>query len=432
MKLRASDESTMPFVAATNVWPNRVPAGSGYPVDPPADPDLTGMEFDSYHSTHPMNTVQVGYEMTGGASISSTRVLMPGYVSPSLPSGGGKLTGGILYDYMVAQAFRDHGWEVMLFDLETLPRYAKMLKFPAPRLVAGSCGRDHDVLVTDLGNSPLVSGLQHGTPMDSGRLDVLICHHFRAHLERTLPRRLIYGHAERRIVAGADLLIANSPYTESILLKMGRNRDDIVLAPPGLNVPVATNLRFRETPADVLMVGGIEPRKGVVDAILALEASGLENLRLTVAGDAGRESRYLEQVRHCIEEKGLASRVRLVGRLDDRSLLKAYAGADAFMLLSHWEGYGMAIAEAMASGLPVISTTAGAIPDLVEDGVSGLLVDPGDWQSAGDSLRRLFTDGELRRSLSKGALHRAAGLPTWEETTGRILEAVAERLSGRS
>jgi len=98
------------------------------------------------------------------------------------------------------------------------------------------------------------------------------------------------------------------------------------------------------------------------------------------------------------------------------------------MMLSYWEGYGMAIAEAMAFGLPVISTTAGAIPDLVDDGMTGLLVEPGDWKKASRYLRELFTDDSLRRRLSQAALETASEFPSWDSTTKSVFETVQEKL----
>jgi glycosyltransferase involved in cell wall biosynthesis len=355
---------------------------------------------------------------------------MPGYAGPAFARGQGKLTGGILYDYMVSLRFREQGWRMEYFDLETLPRYARSLKFPAPGRIIRACGLDHDVLVTDLGNSPLTLGLQRSAAA-RGTLTVLLCHHFRADLERSSLKRRLYRYTERRIAAEAALLVANSPHTASLLTALGRDPSDIIVAAPGLSVPRRTESGIRELPSEVLMVGSIEPRKGVLDAVRALAASGLVDVTLTIAGESGEHSDYLREVNGLIETSGLGSRVRLAGRLHSGALLDAYREADAFMLLSGWEGYGMAIAEAMASGLPVISTTAGAIPGLVEHGVSGLLVEPGDWKAAGGFLRDLFTDSALRLRLAQGALEKAKGFPTWEESTGRIFEAVAGRLRFR-
>ena len=354
-------------------------------------------------------------------------ILFPSYLGEAFAAGDGKLTGGILYDHMVAEAFRGRGWRVATFDLETLPRYAKMLRVPVRGLLSAACRGDRDVLLTDLGNSSLTLGLQRAEAA-RGRLTVLLCHHFRAGIERTLPKRLLYRITERGIVAGAGLLVANSPHTASVLVSMGRDPADIIQAPPGLSVPRAQAPRFRDAPTDLLMVGGIEPRKGAIDAVRALAVSGLDRAVLTIAGDPGGPSAYRRELDEVIGRSGLEARVRFVGRLDAGALTDAYRRADAFVLLSGWEGYGMAIAEAMASGLPVLSTTAGAIPQLVRHGVSGLLSEPGDWKAAAANMRDLFTDGALRAALARGALEGAAGLPTWERSMGGIVDAVEARL----
>jgi glycosyltransferase involved in cell wall biosynthesis len=355
------------------------------------------------------------------------RLLLPGYIDTENPGQLGKLTGGILYDFRVGERFRAAGWDVEYFNLEILPRYARMFKFPTPHIVSCSCSNDFDVLVTDLGSSPLTLGMQRrASRMD--RLTVLICHHFRGHLEHTLVKRLLYTWTEKAIVREADLLVANSSHTVRKLEELGRSGRDVLLARPGLSVRQAGRPRINENPGRLLLVGNVEARKGIEDAVRALAFSSVESAELFIAGERSYEPGYSARVAALVAELGLEDRVHLMGRLSNNDLAAEYNRADAFLLLSHWEGYGMAIAEAMASGLPVISTKAGAVPDLVEDGVSGLLVDPGDWQGAGAAIRRLFSEDGLRRNLAEGALRSARGFPSWEETTGLVLEAVTERL----
>jgi len=360
----------------------------------------------------------------GNASLPS--VFMPGYISLSENADLQRITGGILYDHMIGKRFETEGWTVKYFDMESLPGLAKKFKYPAtPLLRKASSG--YDILVSDLGNSTLTMGLMKEF-RNSGRLSVMICHHFRKHLEKTPIRRLLYRISEKRVVRAADLLVANSSHTFRNLQAMGRNSDDIVLAPPGLSVPVMESPSIRPEPTQILTVCGIEPRKGVLEMLKALKESGLDDVNLTVAGELHDDSEYLRTVRKEVSDLGLNSRVRFTGKLDHISLMQEYRSADVFMMLSYWEGYGMAIAEAMAFGLPVISTTAGAIPDLVDDGMTGLLVEPGDWKKASRYLRELFTDDSLRRRLSQAALETASEFPSWDSTTKSVFETVQEKL----
>lgn len=364
-----------------------------------------------------MNTKQKG---------SHPSVFMPGYVSLSENEDLQMITGGILYDYMIGKRFEIEGWTVKYFNLESLPDLAKKLKYPAtPRLRRASSG--YDILITDLGNSTLTMGLQKKFG-NSGKLTVMICHHFRQHLEKTPIRRLLYRISEERVVRTANLLVANSSYTFRKLEAMGRDSDDIVLARPGLSVPFVESPSIRQNPTEILTVCGIEPRKGVLEMVKALKESGLEGVNLTVAGELYDDSEYFRSVRKAVSDLGLNSRVRFTGKLDHLSLLQEFRRADVFMMLSYWEGYGMAIAEAMASGLPVISTTAGAITDLVDNGITGLLVEPGDWKEASRYLSDLFRDDSLRRRLSRAAVEKASGFPSWESTTKSVFETVQEKL----
>ncbi len=101
--------------------------------------------------------------------------------------------------------------------------------------------------------------------------------------------------------------------------------------------------------------------------------------------------------------------------------------ADLFVLASRFEGYGMAYAEALSHGLPVIGTTAGAIPDTVPQ-EAGLLVPPATWMHWREALRSVIADADLRRRLSDAASEAARMLPTWRQS-GAIFAAALEKLA---
>ena len=116
----------------------------------------------------------------------------------------------------------------------------------------------------------------------------------------------------------------------------------------------------------------------------------------------------------------------VLGAVSAQRLSKLYAEADIFALASRFEGYGMAYAEAIAHGLPVIGTIAGAIPGTVPPD-AGLLVAPDDALAFASALRRLIGDENERRRFAGAARAAAAQLPTWVESAklfSRALEAV--------
>jgi glycosyltransferase involved in cell wall biosynthesis len=109
--------------------------------------------------------------------------------------------------------------------------------------------------------------------------------------------------------------------------------------------------------------------------------------------------------------------------MPQEALAEVYGRADVFVLASVFESYGMALAEALAHGLPVVSTTGGAIPEIVPR-TAGLLVEPGNATGLSQALEVVINDPALRARLAAGA--RAAGrrLPTWAEATTRFAEEV--------
>jgi glycosyltransferase involved in cell wall biosynthesis len=127
-----------------------------------------------------------------------------------------------------------------------------------------------------------------------------------------------------------------------------------------------------------------------------------------------------------VADRGLAGRVTLAGELDQAGLAPHYDRADLFVLASHHEGYGMALAEALARGLPIVSTAAGAIPGTVPPG-AGILVDPGDPAALAGALRQVMTEPSLRDLLAAGAAAERDRLPSWQ-SAARAFAAELDRV----
>ena len=124
------------------------------------------------------------------------------------------------------------------------------------------------------------------------------------------------------------------------------------------------------------------------------------------------QSRTATALREQIVRLGLADRITMLGTLTSEALDGVYGSSDAFVLASHYEGYGMAYAEALAHGLPVIGTTGGAIADTVPP-QAGILVEPGHVEALAQALATLIGDANRRAALAAGARTAAANLPTW-------------------
>ena len=150
---------------------------------------------------------------------------------------------------------------------------------------------------------------------------------------------------------------------------------------------------------------------------------------LNLVGSAAWDPEHASEIERAIMDLSLADRVTRFGEQDEAGLASLYDSADLFVLASHHEGYGMVLTEALARALPIVSTTAGAIPETVPEG-AGLLVPPGDPAALADAIRTVLTDKDGYRRLADGASMARETLQSWDESAGQFADIV-ERIIGR-
>jgi glycosyltransferase involved in cell wall biosynthesis len=121
---------------------------------------------------------------------------------------------------------------------------------------------------------------------------------------------------------------------------------------------------------------------------------------------------------------GLADTVTFLGAISRSALALEYVGADCFCLPTVQEGFGLAFAEAMAAGLPIVACRAAAVPELVEDGRTGLLVTPGNTEELATAMESVLTNPALRAKLGAEGRHRVEAFDL-DRVAARLLEALA-------
>ena len=178
-------------------------------------------------------------------------------------------------------------------------------------------------------------------------------------------------------------------------------------------------------PLRLLCVASLTPRKG--HDLLLRALAGLRDYawHLDCIGSHDLDPAWAKALLGWREEWGLGGRVTFLGPLPAEDLGGHYAAADLFVLPSRFEGYGMVCAEALAHGLPILATRAGALEDTVP-AEAGLLVPPEDAQALAGALRRLFEDPALRQRLTRGAQAAGLRLPTWERSSAAFAAALLE------
>lgn len=329
-------------------------------------------------------------------------------------------TGGYAYDRRIIAELGSLGWSVEVADLGD--------EFPRPSAGALANTRKR-LLAVPSGTTIVVDGLAFGVLPELAaelRADhpiVALVHHPLA-LETGIPdaEAQEFHYRERAALARAHRVVVTSRSTAQCLAAdYGVPAGKITVAPPGSDVRRAA--RRRDGAAALLSVGALVPRKGYDVLIAALAQLRDMPWRLTIAGDCTRSPATAAALAADIGRYGLADRIDITGAVSDQRLLALYADADLFVLPSRFEGYGMAFAEAIAHGLPVIGTTAGAIPGTVPDG-AGLLVRPDDPDALARALHRLVGDAEERARFAAAARAAGARLPTWRQSAEIFAHAI--------
>lgn len=334
-------------------------------------------------------------------------------------------TGGFAYDRRIIAELRQLGWDVACLDIGG--------GFPAPDDDTRSAARSL-LLKTPAGEPIVLDGLALGVLPDvaaelarSHPLVALVHHPLALESGLTAQQAEALRRSERAALAEVRQVVVTSMATAKLVASgydVLLNR--ITVARPG-NDPVPPKARPQTNEPHLLSVGAITRRKGfdvLVDALATLTDIPW---RLTIVGDLTRNPTEAARLLDSIKRHQLSDRIEITGAVSASRLTALYSEADLFVLASRFEGYGMAYTEALSHGLPVIGTTAGAIPDTIPQG-AGLLVPPDEPAALAAALRSVIVDESQRRRLSETASVAARTLPTWRDSAA-IFAATLDRLA---
>lgn len=335
------------------------------------------------------------------------------FVVPDAIDDPARVSGGNVYDQRVRDGLRADGWEVRMVpatDRGTGWTARALAQLPAGALV-------------------LVDGL-----LASHEPEALIAHG--ARLRLVVLVHMVDGELRDEEVAAlrsARRIIATSGWTRSELLEQdAADPHGIVVAHPGVDAAPATVASA--SGGRLLCVAAVAPHKGHDLLVHALAGfADRDDWTCTLVGSLQVDPDFVEALRSRLEALGLADRVRFAGVLAGHDREAAFGDADLLVLPSRGESYGMAVAEALAHGVPVLAAAVGGLPEAIAVPGAAVLVPPDDAWALRVVLQQWWTDPERRRALKAAALEARAAGRSWRTTTTIVasaLEAVLEGAGG--
>lgn len=344
---------------------------------------------------------------------------MGGRVHFAIPGDIETPTGGYGYDRRLIAELPGIGWQVEHVVLPDGFPDADRATLSETSAILESLPRDALVMVDGLAFAAMPELVQ----ALSDRLRfVALVHHPLADETGLAPERVAkLAAAERRALALARQVICTSRTTaERLTTGFEVDPARLTIAPPGTDRrPMATG---SEGAPVILSLAAVVPRKGHDVLIAALASLGRRDWTCRIVGSLDREHEWVGGIRDSIGRLGLSGRVILVGPVSDP--VPELHAADIFALPSRHEGYGMAFAEALAHGLPIVACNAGAVPEVVPHD-AGILAPVDDVDALARALATLLDDADRRRQIADAAWRAGQALPGWDDTARLVAGALA-------
>lgn len=325
-------------------------------------------------------------------------------ISFVVPGSINQLTGGYIYDKKIATGLVALGHKVEIIELAGT--------FP---IINDSTIENANRQLKECTNILLIDGLALPAFPNSENFYALIHHPLFKETNLTQETKNFLFHNEKKSLQKARHIIVTSNFTKKELQKEYNipKAKISVVCPGNEKVEIISHKSKSKHKSNIhlLCVASITPRKG--HDVLLKSLAPLRHLpwKLFCVGSLNRDKEATKNAMEIVCKNQLEDKVIFTGELDDKAVQEKYFESDIFVLASFYEGYGMVLTEAISYGLPIVSTTGGAIPHVV--GKEGILIEPGNVEQMTNALSRIISDAKLRENLHEKAMEARKKLPSW-------------------
>ncbi len=337
------------------------------------------------------------------------------------------LTGGYLYDRIMVEGLRQLGHEVEVISLPSGSYLRRLSLGFSSRLSRSLLDKKFDIIIEDELCHPSLFLVNKQLRRHGGPLLVALVHHILSDEPRGRWHNMLLALIERRFLTSVDGFIHNSKTTLQTVTSLVNHRQPQVVAYPAgdrfgspLSADFICQRAHRTGPLELLFLGNVIPRKGLLPLLEALAEIESDVWRLSIVGGLDFDPAHTATVKQLVQKFGLSESVRFLGPLQDKQLIETLTTCHLFCMPYAYEGFGIAILEAMAFGLPAIGCQNGAAGETIRHGTNGFLLQVGDLAGLRSLLVDLHQDRQLLQRLSLSATATYAESATWQDSVNTI------------
>jgi glycosyltransferase involved in cell wall biosynthesis len=344
------------------------------------------------------------------------------------------ISGGYLYDRKLVEYLRAQGDTVEIISLPWRNYAAQLTDNFHPALYRRLKNFRGDILLQDELNHPSLFLLNRRLISNTYYPILSIVHHLRASEQYPAWQMPLYRWVERAYLRTLSGFVFNSETTKRAVedLLGGRVAWSVVARPSGdrllveMGEEAIRRRSFQPGPLRLLFVGNVIPRKGLHTVLEALAQVDFA-WEVWVAGDLRVARDYERDLKAMVLRQGWEPRVHFLGLVADSVLRRLAMDSQVLVMPSSYEGFGIAYLEGMGFGLPAIGTTAGGAGEVIQNGINGFLIQPGDVRALAQCLTRLANDRTALVEMSLAARNTFLAHPRWE-TSMEAVRAFLARL----